>query len=486
MSAVKVKEKQNQKPITEQNLKKYLCKIEFPKNNYGKGIFCKMPHQNSGEINVLLTNHKFEGIDNSNSKEKIKLYLSNGKQIFINLKNKESNDNNYFRDFYQDEESGITMIEIKEKEIVNFLEIDKDYYLYDNMEVYLINFSSNNKLDLCVGLIPENENNLMNVDDNKIEIWCFNKKESSGGIMIYDEKVIGFHFGNNNKEGKYWNSCIYLFHFIRNYFIKKNWRFIIKHKRKDGKGTTKKNKQNDQNKQCEQDEQKTAQNNEKNIENKTNDPNQSLTCIYSSARISNPAKISNQFNNNQNLYLMNQKMNPQTNQQMNQQMNQPMEHQMNNQMHQQMNQQMNPQMNQPMEHQMNNQMHQHNLFPQNNLNQLNPMTDPIIRKKNFPNTFPQNVNNLNPRSMGKQNIKINYNNNPIPSCNSMKINDPSYMKMMMNNNMNYGQFNNVQDFNLRMNYNQNINYMNPSQNNFQNMNNWSNNQVPNNNNFMHK
>jgi hypothetical protein len=63
-----------------------------------------MPHQNYGVINALLTNHKFKDINSPDSNKQIKLYLSDGKQISITLnpKERQTNDKNSFREFYQD------------------------------------------------------------------------------------------------------------------------------------------------------------------------------------------------------------------------------------------------------------------------------------------------------------------------------------------------------------------------------------------------
>jgi len=563
MTEIKALPKEKLKEIFESSIKKYICIIEFPEGKYGKGILCKMPSQKYEIINAVLTNHKFEGID---SNKQIKLTLFDGEKISFSLK---SNDKDSTREFYQDKESGMTMIEILEDQNYNFLKIDKNFYLYDNMEVYLIDFCSENNLDCCVGLIPENEK-LMdedneNVIDNKIEIFCFNKKKSSGGIMVNTEKnmeVIGFHFGNNNVEGKYWNSCMYLFHFIRNYYYSKNWKFLCKHKRKDDKEN-----QNDQNNQSKQNEQENAKikekdnqrtqpklNEQKNgqqnniqknsqrkmlcssyspfvknnqfnenqvsnpknqqmyqqVNNQSNQQNiQQMNKLYNqqvnspmnqqiyqkmnnpmnqqmnnpmNQQMNNPMnqQMNNQMNqqmNNQMNNPMNQKMNNPMNQQMNnpmnQQMNNPMNQQMNNQMNQKMNQQINQQMNNPMNRkisqqinqQMNNPMNQQNFFPQNNLNLLKPMTGPIKPRKNNQNNNIQNMKNVNPCTMGQQNIKINnfQNNNQIPESRSITNNNALYMKMKMN----YGQYN-VSNFNQNMNYNPNINLINPNQ--FQNMN----------------
>ena len=321
--------REKQKEYFEGFIKKYICTIEFPKGKYGKGIFCKMPHLNFETINCLLTNHKFEGTD---SNKQIKLTLFDGKQISFTLKN---NDKDSSREFYQDEESGMTMIEIDDDQISNFLKIDDKFYLYDNMEVYLIDFCLESNLGCYVGLIPENEK-VMDEDienNNRIELFCFNKKKSSGGIMIYvekDMKVIGFHFGNNNVEGKYWNSCMYLFHFIRNYYQSKKWKFIVKHKRKDGKEIVNQNNQNDQEKdnqrkQPNQNEKKNSQLN--NIQK--NPLKKKLSSSYS------PFLSNMQFNNNQASNPKYQQNNQKINSPMNQQMNNQMINQVNNQMSQQ-------------------------------------------------------------------------------------------------------------------------------------------------------
>ena len=77
------------------------------------------------------------------------------------------------------------------------------------MQANLIYFSVEHKynLDCCMCLIPENETNNTNYEEIKkqndiIKIICLNKERSSGGLMLYGEKLIGFHFGNNNRKGK--------------------------------------------------------------------------------------------------------------------------------------------------------------------------------------------------------------------------------------------------------------------------------------------
>jgi len=491
---------ENQKSINEQNIKKYLCKIEFPIKTFGKGILCKMPHLNYGTINVLFTNHEFKDIEDPNSNKKIKLYLSDGNEIYITLNNKENQtkDKASFREFYQDEESGMTMIEIKDGEIDNFLEYDKDYCLYDNMEVYLLNFCLSAKLDLSVGIILENEN-LMNPEkdnNNKIGMLCFKKNKSSGGIMLYDGKIIGFHYGNNNIEGKYWNSCMYLFHFIKNYYQKNNWPFLFKHKRKDGKETTNQNNQNDQNKQ---NEQKNDQLKDKN--NLNNNPLKKM--LYSSyspflknsqlninqgydpindpknqqvnQQLNNPMnhQKSNQQVNPQNNYYMNYPMNqqknspknPKKNQQMGQQMSQQISQQVNNQMSQQINNQMNQQINNQMNQQINNQMNQ-----QIN-NQMNQQINNQISQQ-INNKINQQINNqMNQQINNQMNQQINNQmNQQINNQMNQQINNPMNQQM---NRQNLFPQNNLNVFNPKTgSIRRKINF--PNINNFSQNNNFQN------------
>lgn len=105
------------------------------------------------------------------------------------------------------------MIEIfKDADILNnikFINFFEEYEDNSKKSVFLADFCSDKKLIYPVRLIMQKEAGKIGeyvVNENKIEYFCFCKDKSSGGPILFNNKVIGLHYGNNNKEGKYWNS----------------------------------------------------------------------------------------------------------------------------------------------------------------------------------------------------------------------------------------------------------------------------------------
>ena len=211
--------------LDKNKINKCICKIECPSGGYVTGFFCKIPiPKEEHRLRTLITKYSILGIKSNDSDKEIKIILSNNQPTVLKISK------DYQREIFADEIHDILMIQLNEKEdidifnYINLLYLDEEFYNYENESVYLIDFSGNN-IDYSVGIIQQNEkeelkedeeNNEINMD--KIEILCFNKKKSLGGPIILNNEVIGIHYGNENNEGYYWDSGIYILNFMFEYY----------------------------------------------------------------------------------------------------------------------------------------------------------------------------------------------------------------------------------------------------------------------------
>ena len=225
--------------LDKNKINKCICKIECPSGGYVTGFFCKIPvPKREHRLRALITKYSVLGIKSNKSNKEIKIILSNNQITVLKISKKCK------RIIFSDEIHDIIMIELNETEdidiftYINLLYLDEEFYTYENESVYLIDFSENN-INYYVGiiqqkeqeeLIEDKENNEKNKD--KIEILCFNKKKSLGGPIIFNNELIGIHYGNENIEGNYWDSGIYILNFMFEYYGSIKKKLIYKrHKR---------------------------------------------------------------------------------------------------------------------------------------------------------------------------------------------------------------------------------------------------------------
>ena len=297
------------------NLKKYICKVEIPQVGYVTGFFCKIPTLKIEDYYyslIILKNILKEKVIDSKIEIKIILDDDSNDNIILSI------DSSRF--VFQDELTDITIIEIKDSdkkdELINFLNIDEDYYTYEDESAYLIDFSGDKKINYSVGLIQEiksesnsNENNYN--DDIKFKILCFNNKKSFGGPIIFDNKVIGIHYGNKNNERKYWNSGIYIVNLVHNFYIEKDWKFIFKKKQRkknEMKSNNEKNKTiyNEQNTKLNILKKNTINPNYDHYKNMNNPQNNFILMKTYTGQINQKNNIDyNQYNTNQMNYQLN-------------------------------------------------------------------------------------------------------------------------------------------------------------------------------------
>ena len=493
----------------ESELGKKFYQILYPNNELRTGFFCEIPIPKKKErIKVLLTTYSNLGDEDVEKGVDIKIFSSDDKNNGKIVKKE------YCQIIFHDEVCNVTMIEIfNNSDIlrsINYLEYSEEYEDYSTKSVYLVDFSSDKKLIYPIGLILKDEGKMEGDDENenKIKYFCFYKGKSFGGPIIYDEnvqnlknkieangknetkqekekngekkiKVIGIHYGNNNKEGKYWNLGLYILDIISSYYGKNGWRFISKKKKKE--------KQNNNN-------QMNINNQNNNINNQQNKLN---TCYLPN---SNQVQINNmnpsQNNMNSPLALMNynsysHKNNcPQNdliiskNNSDNAQNSNYMNYLQNN-MNQGQNNMNYPQNNLgPNQNNMNQSENNMN-YPQNNMNQgqhnMNSIQNNMGSMQNNinqgQNNIGQNQNNMNypQNNMNyyQNNMNQNQNNLNMGSIQN-NMNNPQYNMGSIQNNMNQGQNNmnypqnNMYPNQNNMNQKQNIN--NPNYNNSMNQN----------------
>ena len=178
------------------------CKI-YPENGKkGTGFFCKIPFLNNYLPVLITNNHVLNEKDIKNNKIIQLSIKANNVPINIEIGSSRKKYTN------PDKNIDITIIEIKPKEDGigknNFLELDENEINknkenieldFKNKSIYILHYPKG-KLSVSYGL-------LKNIIDNKqIYHFCSTEDGSSGGPILSLEtfKVIGIHFGYNNKS----------------------------------------------------------------------------------------------------------------------------------------------------------------------------------------------------------------------------------------------------------------------------------------------
>lgn len=425
----------------EKEIQTKIFQVWYPNGEIRTGFFCEIPVPKKEEkAKVLFTTYSKLSEEEVEAGIEIEIFSitdkDKGKKIL----------KDHCQIIFNDEFYNATMIEIfKDTDIINninFFEYSEEYD-YSSKSVFLVDFCSDKTIIYPIGLILKKEEGNMGENDdteNKIEYFCFNKDKSFGGPILLKEegekekkeengkiKVIGIHYGNNNREGKYWNSGINILNIIHSYYGKNGWRFISKKK---------KGKQNNKNQAC----------------NKNQNDNYNIKKMKSNTQMQNP--IQNNMNSLQmNCNSYSQNINYPSNIQMF--LNQSTENMENSSY------MAYPQNNNNMDYSQNNMnQEQNNMnYPQNNMNQgQNNMSYP----QNNMNQDQNNMNylhNNNNMDYSQINYSLNYSQNNM-NCPQNIMNYPQNNMNYPHNNMNQDQNINNHNYNNSMNQNQNIDQLN--------------------------
>ena len=227
--------------LEETIIEKYIFQISYPNGEFRTGFFIEFYVPNKLErIKVLLTTYSNLGEDKIEEGVDIKVFSNDDKDNCKIIKK------NYCKIIFHDKICNVTMIKIfKEAYILNNIQFLKYYEEYEDnstKSVFLVDFSSDKKLIYPVGLIKKNEEGKIGEDEeNKIEYFCFYKGKSFGGPILLNNKILGIQYGNNNTEGKYWNSGIHIINIIRSYYGKNGLCYISKKKKEQSQNNNNQN-----------------------------------------------------------------------------------------------------------------------------------------------------------------------------------------------------------------------------------------------------
>ena len=183
-----------------------ICKIYLSNHKKGIGYFCIIHFTLNKLIHALITNNNL--IDESflkNGKNSIKLSMNNNTEsIEINLDN---------RIKFTNKDYDITIIQIfkEENKANDYFVLDYGLYFKNDINIYMLNNSKNEKLIVSIGEIQENNN------FNEFNYISQTNNISPGTpiLNISNNKIIGIHKGFNKEKNKNIG-------FFFNYFLEKN------------------------------------------------------------------------------------------------------------------------------------------------------------------------------------------------------------------------------------------------------------------------
>ena len=173
----------NEKEKLIEKLNKFSCIITIKDNMHYSGIFFKLPFPDKFFfLNVLIINSSYINLlDIKNNNNTILLTINGCEKKYIEIDDS--------RIIYTSKEFNLTLIEINgsKDNIKNFLEVDnklneeiKDIKnlnnlnkKYANEEIYILNYSEDNNIDISFGFFREIQNNhLYYYSDGKESFFC--------------------------------------------------------------------------------------------------------------------------------------------------------------------------------------------------------------------------------------------------------------------------------------------------------------------------
>ena len=168
---------------------KCICKIDGKK--IGTGFFCKIEYRGK-KIPVLITNYHILDDKFLEGKDKLTIYIKEEYQA-ISINNKSIIYSSVNTEF------DIIIIQIKENEINNYLDIDENIFknnsenLYKDQHICILHYPNAKK-----ALVSFSEKGIEKINEFDIKHFCNTDKCSSGGPIINNmtHKVMGIHKGS--------------------------------------------------------------------------------------------------------------------------------------------------------------------------------------------------------------------------------------------------------------------------------------------------
>ena len=199
-------------------MKNSICKIILEDGKEGTGFFCKIPKGNKYDLlPVLITNnHLIDEWELKKYKNKIKISINSNEYKEIDLSD---------RITFTSKEYDITIIEIKEKDIVNInLEIDENVIddknkLFDGESIYIFHYNENKNISVSYSILKN-----LNDDNNNINFKYLCSMDLNNSIApilnLSNYKIIGIH--RNSEKEKNYNLGLILNKVLKEFMIKEN------------------------------------------------------------------------------------------------------------------------------------------------------------------------------------------------------------------------------------------------------------------------
>ena len=207
-------------------MKNSICRVFLENGKEGSGFFCKIPHERKYDLlPVLITNnHLIDELELKKDKNKIKISINNNSEY----KEIELNE----RITFTSKEYDITIIEIKEKDIVNInLEIDENVIndkdiSFDGKSIYLLHYNEDKNISVSYSILKKLNENNDNNSDFKYLISMLIDDSIAPILNLSNYKIIGIHH-NSDKEKNY-NLGLFLNKALKQFMMENDRRKINK------------------------------------------------------------------------------------------------------------------------------------------------------------------------------------------------------------------------------------------------------------------
>lgn len=207
-------------------MKNSICSVILENGKEGTGFFAKIPNESKYDLlPVLITNnHLIDELELKKDKNKIKISINN------NNKYKEVELNK--RIAFTSKEHDITIIEIKEKDIVNInLEIDENVIddkiiSFDGKSIYLLHYNEDKNISVSYSILQKLNENNDNNSDFKYLISMFIENSIAPILNLSNYKIIGIHH-ISDKEKNY-NLGLFLNKALKQFMMENDRRKINK------------------------------------------------------------------------------------------------------------------------------------------------------------------------------------------------------------------------------------------------------------------
>ena len=207
-------------------MKNSICRVILENGKEGSGFFCKIPNRSKYDLlPILITNnHLIDELELKKDKNKIKISINNNNEY----KEIELNE----RITFTSKEYDITIIEIKEKDIVNInLEIDENVIddkdiSFDGESIYLLHYNEDKNISVSYSILKKLNENNDNNSDFKYLISMLIDDSIAPILNLSNYKIIGIHH-NSDKEKNY-NLGLFLNKALKQFMMENDRRKINK------------------------------------------------------------------------------------------------------------------------------------------------------------------------------------------------------------------------------------------------------------------